>query len=591
MSKLDLSIIIVNYRSWDVLQECLDSLNQHSPKLSYEVIVVDNDSQDGRITSFSQEHPSVNFIENSGNYGFSDGCNLGAENATGEYLLFLNPDVILTDSPAIDEMVSFAKDNPGVGITSCRTINPNNKPEREISFLNPWLIIGWVRMLYKLIHRKKILEQFPENHMVWYPDWIAGSVVTISKDFFNQIGGWSQQHFWMYSEDPDLCKKARAQNKEIALLRGVELKHAHGGSSRRNSETTAITKSEVITSSHVFVQIHTQGINRLALHALIILNSLVTWSLRTLLTLPIFWGRHFQSNLLTLASTIRYYTCAPIRGTWRSNRLKPDKGARNSDGTLKYCYSSKIKTTSKNSILKFFVKEYRKKISKKLFIEANGIVDRGPFKGMHLGTKIHWGKADVAAKIFGLYESEVLDVIKDKTFDSLINLGAADGYYPIGMLMHNMVQHAYCFEENPLGKEYINKNAQLNNVNSGISLYGIADSQFYNQLPKGASNGNNLILCDIEGGEFDLFTDDVVAEFNKSTFIIELHDFKFDKAQKKRNTLIDRFKDFNVKIIQSKPKQWTNIEQITKLGDNDRALICSEGRRVLGEWLIATPKK
>ena len=54
LSKLDLSIIIVNYRSWDVLQECLDSLNQYSPKLSYEVIVVDNDSQDGRITSFSK---------------------------------------------------------------------------------------------------------------------------------------------------------------------------------------------------------------------------------------------------------------------------------------------------------------------------------------------------------------------------------------------------------------------------------------------------------------------------------------------------------------------------------------------------------
>jgi len=326
LNKFDLSIIIVNYKSWGALQECLNSFNQYSPKLNYEVIVVDNKSQDDQINFFSQDYPSVKFIENKGNYGFSDGCNLGAESATGEYLLFLNPDVILTDSLAIDNMVRFLEENPNVGITSCRTINSNNKPGREIYFLNPWLnIIGWIRILYKLIFIKKIINLFPENHKVWYPDWVSGSVITINKDFFNQIGGWSQQHFWMYSEDPDLCKRVHAQNKKIALLRDVELRHAHGGSSRRNPKTTAITKSEVVTSSHVFVQIHTQGINRLALHTLIILDTLVSWLLRALFTLPIFWGAHFRSNLLTLVAIVQYYTYAPIRGTWKSKRLRCDK--------------------------------------------------------------------------------------------------------------------------------------------------------------------------------------------------------------------------------------------------------------------------
>jgi len=90
---------------------------------------------------------------------------------------------------------------------------------------------------------------------------------------------------------------------------------------------------------------------------------------------------------------------------------------------------------SKNPLLKFFVKEYRKRVAKQLFIEANGVVKNGPFQGMHLGEKIHWGKADVASKIYGLYESEVMEFIKDKQYESLINLGAADGYYPIGMLL------------------------------------------------------------------------------------------------------------------------------------------------------------
>jgi GT2 family glycosyltransferase len=322
LSKIDLSIIIVNYRSWDALENCLDSFNPHSPKLNYEIIVVDNDSKDGLLSSFSQDYSDVKFIENNGNYGFSNGCNLGAENASGEYLLFLNPDVILTDSPAIDEMIKFAKENSNVGITSCRTINPRGKPEREIAFLSPWLTIGWIRALYRLIRKKKISHLFPEHHNIWYPEWIAGSVVMINNDFFYKIGRWSQQYYWMYSEDPDLCKKARNQNKEIALLRNVELKHTHGGSSRKNPKTTAITKSEVVTSSHVFVQIHTQGINRIALHSLITLNTLASWSLRTLLTLPVFWKNSFKSNLMTLVAIIQYYVGVTMRGTWKSKRLK-----------------------------------------------------------------------------------------------------------------------------------------------------------------------------------------------------------------------------------------------------------------------------
>jgi len=55
--------------------------------------------------------------------------------------------------------------------------------------------------------------------------------------------------------------------------------------------------------------------------------------------------------------------------------------------------------------------------------------------------------------------------------------------------------------------------------------------------------------------------------------------------------LMDAFKDFDVEMVQSKPKQWSDIDQITVLGDNDRALVCSEGRRVLGEWLVAIPRK
>jgi len=325
LSKIDLSIIIINYKCWDVLARCIDSFNKYKPHTNYEIIIVDNDSQDGKFNSFQQQFHEIKLIANKGNYGFSSACNLGADNAKGDFLLFLNPDVTLTSSPAIDEMFNFAKANTNVGITSCRTIYPNGKREREVAFLSPWLTIGWLRALYKFALSRKIANKFPENKNIWYPEWVAGSVILIQKDFFKKIGKWSEDKFWMYSEDPDICLKSNKNGKKIALLRNVEIKHQHGGSSRRNTKTTAITKSEVVTSSHVFIHEHSSSINRVALHLVIMVNTLTSWLLRTLITLPFFWKDFFKANLFTLLAIIKYYLSVLIRWNWKSKRLKKNE--------------------------------------------------------------------------------------------------------------------------------------------------------------------------------------------------------------------------------------------------------------------------
>ena len=322
MNNKDLSIVIVNYKSWRVLDECLNSFNQYTPRLNYEIIVVDNDSQDGELEPFSQKYPQVTFIKNSGNNGFAHGCNLGAENAHGEFLLFLNPDTVLTNYTAIDDMFNFSQYNTDIGITSCRRINPKGRPEREMAFANPWLIISWIRAIYKLINKAKIRQKFPENEMIWHPDWVAGSVVLIKSELFKKIGKWSQDSFWMYYEDVDLCRKVKASNKNIALLRNVELQHAHGGSSRRNPQTTAITKSEVVTSSHVYIQLHTQGLNKFLLHFAIFIDTLLSQLVKTILTLPIFWKKSFKTNILVLFATSKYYMNALISNNFKSKRLK-----------------------------------------------------------------------------------------------------------------------------------------------------------------------------------------------------------------------------------------------------------------------------
>ena len=321
LNNIDLSIIIVNYKSWGVLQQCLDSFQQFPPKLSHEIIVIDNDSQDGEFEVFGKHNLQIKLIKNSGNNGFSNGCSLGVDNSNGEFLLLLNPDIILTSKSDIDEMVKFAN-NTDIGITSCRKINSKGRPEREITFANPWLIIGWIRSIYKRFNKKQIALKYEESQDIWYPEWVAGSVILIKFTLFKKINNWHQGDYWMYYEDVDLCRRVTTLGKKIALLRNVEFKHSHGGSSRKNSKTTAITKSEVITSTHVFVHENSSGINRLALHLIIMVNTLVSWLLRALITLPFFWRGFFKTNLFTLIAIIKYYLNALIRCTWKSKRLK-----------------------------------------------------------------------------------------------------------------------------------------------------------------------------------------------------------------------------------------------------------------------------
>lgn len=319
MENIYLSVVIVNYKSWKLLQNCLDSFKQFSPRLSYEIVVVDNDSQDGEFEGFSKLHPSVKFIKNKGNYGFSNGCNLGAENANGDFLLFLNPDTELTKDHAIDAMVSFLKGNSGVGIASCRTVTAK-KIERELLFSNPWLLIAFVRQLYKLFNRKRIKKQFPDDADVWYPDWVSGAVVLIKSDLFEQVGRWRQERYWMYHEDPDLCNKVKKAGKKTALLRNVTIKHVGGGTSRKNSKTTIMAKTEVIISSHNYIEVNTETLTPI-LHFLFAVTSILSLLIKAILSLVFLQFFKVKVYVLTTLSVIKYYFSASLRRTWRSKKL------------------------------------------------------------------------------------------------------------------------------------------------------------------------------------------------------------------------------------------------------------------------------
>lgn len=321
---MTLSIIILNYRSWSMTAECIRSIEKHSPTVDYEIIVVDNDSDDGLFEQYAQQFQAVRFLQNIGNYGYSSGCNFGAQYASGKYLVFLNPDTEMTDSPAIDTLVNYAKAHANTGIISCRKIKPGNKLEREVTFINPWLTLGFMRSLYKVIFQRKIEQQLPKDSPIWHPQWLTGSIFFIPTAVYQQVGGLSEKDYWMYFEEMDLAHKINQIGKTITLIRDVKIKHQHGGSSRINPKTSAITKSEVMISRHVYIQKFYAGLHGVLLHISMITISLSSQTLMAFVSLPFFWSKKAQATLLLPGESVRYYARALFKRNWRSHRLPGD---------------------------------------------------------------------------------------------------------------------------------------------------------------------------------------------------------------------------------------------------------------------------
>ena len=219
-------------------------------------------------------------------------------------------------------------------------------------------------------------------------------------------------------------------------------------------------------------------------------------------------------------------------------------------------------------------------------------IQHGQFKGLKL-SKNPWGITDRGSIIFGIYEKEVSEFLKkipNSFKDNLINIGASDGYYPVGLIFNKSYKKAYCFEINKLSRKAIEYNSLINKVETSIKIFGKADESFYENLPKSIINKSTL-LVDIEGAEFDILTKKVFKKFSNSIFLIELHYHLRNENDKKVevfNKNIDEI--FNKKFFTTSARDLSQFRELSKFSDNDRWLICSEGRVKLPCWVLLWPK-
>jgi len=317
---LELSIVIVNYRGWTLLSDCLKSIQALGDvKFSYEVIIVDNCSNDGYFQEFQDSFPEFKFILNSGNNGFSNGCNLGASFSHGEFLLFLNPDVIVSES-SLNALLHTIKIKSDIAILSCKQINKRGNAENIIRFFPSVLtIFGLFRGIYRLVNQKALMNAEFDKNRVIYTDWVSGSLVLISKENFTNIKGWDED-YWLYYEDIDLCRRTSSQIGQIALMSDVNITHNHGGTTRINHSTSILTKTEVKISLHVYISKHYRGWNSFFMHTLVIIKNLIFDIFPAIFGVIFFFVKKINIKSHIYFAILYYYIHALIKLTWLSPR-------------------------------------------------------------------------------------------------------------------------------------------------------------------------------------------------------------------------------------------------------------------------------
>jgi hypothetical protein len=322
----DLSVIIVCHKGWDRLYKCLDSLDMFTGKtFTTEVIIVDNRSGDETIFSIEKKYPKFRFIYNKYNGGFGNGSNLGAGNASGEFLLFLNPDTVALESE-VENLLNIARQNRDFTIVSCKQINERGKESVATGeFPSITNLTGFQRTIFKH-HRSKLTDPNPTEggygelrSEISFPDWISGSVMLIRKETFQKLGGFDED-FWMYFEDVDLCRRIRNANGKVAFCNSVTIEHNHGGSSRINIRTAALTKTEVHISRHVYISKNKSGLGKLLIQVFLVINNLISGGLMALVGLVFFFIPKLFSRTLIFSRLISYYAGSLCRSSWISPR-------------------------------------------------------------------------------------------------------------------------------------------------------------------------------------------------------------------------------------------------------------------------------
>lgn len=237
---VDLSIVIISFNTEKLTREAILSVVKNTKGITYEIIVIDNNSRDGSVEMLKKL--PVRLIANKDNRGFGQANNQGMKIAKGRYILLLNSDT-LVKTDVLSEMIAWMDDNPNCGISTCALKFPDGSLQGTggyfptLTRVAAWMLflddIPVIGRLVKPFHPLHGLSPFDKNADFFKTkkemDWVTGAFLMMRRKVFDKVGGFDKRYF-MYVEEVDLCFRVKASGWQVWYLPEWSIIH-HGGKS------------------------------------------------------------------------------------------------------------------------------------------------------------------------------------------------------------------------------------------------------------------------------------------------------------------------------------------------------------------------
>lgn len=268
---IDVSIIVVAWNVRKLLYDCLKSVYDQTKGIDFEVIYVDNASEDGSVEMVRKEFPEVQIIQNPKNEGFIKANNQAIEIAEGRYVLLLNSDTVILDN-AIAKTVRFADQHPEAAVIGCRVLNPDHSLQRNC-FMYPSVLNLFLAAMYfyKIFPKSRF---FGREHMTWWNfddvrevQTVCGSFSLVRKEAINQVGPMDGTYF-VYGDDPDWCYRFKKNGWKIMFTPGAQIIH-YGGQTTK--QLPREFKLQLYGSTLTFMKLHRSKLSFLIVRFLIAL--------------------------------------------------------------------------------------------------------------------------------------------------------------------------------------------------------------------------------------------------------------------------------------------------------------------------------
>lgn len=243
---MDVSVIIVNYNTQKLTQQCVDSLFAKTSGIDFEVILIDNGSSDGSRDLFSADE-RITYIYSEENLGFGKANNLGARNAQGDYLFFLNSDTYLVNN-AIGIFFDYARSARASKIGFIGTLLRD--AEGNINGYGDSFPTIW-KSIKTALHIPSP-RKMPEDGIKtpFDVDYVVGADMFVSKKVFDEVGGFDEA-FFMYFEESDLQYRSYKKGYRNVIIGEPQIVHLEGGSQQQR---VSHQKLMMVEESHLRYQ-------------------------------------------------------------------------------------------------------------------------------------------------------------------------------------------------------------------------------------------------------------------------------------------------------------------------------------------------